>query len=220
MEKLSRPRRSPTPPAKAIRVVAIGISTGGPEALLHFVPTIPLDIGVPILVVQHIQPGFLTMVVRRLDLERNRRWRADQPGVVRIAEEGERIKPGFVYFAPDHTHLTLSGKHVRLRSEPANTLHRPSVDILFTSVAHEFPGACLGVVMTGMGEDGLIGAAALSRAGGYLVAQDEATAAVYGMPKAVADAGLVNMVTPVGELVPRIVTLINASRRNAAKADD
>jgi two-component system chemotaxis response regulator CheB len=183
--------RRPTLVRRPASVVAIGASTGGPPALLAVLRELPADYPLPVLVVQHIGSGFSESLVSWL--QRN----ASIP--VGLAEEGALAKPG-VWFAPDDAHLLLDpSMEITFDRETREGAHRPSVDALFTSVAEAAGEEAIGVVLTGMGRDGAQGVTALREAGGYVIAQDEQTAAVFGMPRAAAEAGA-DLVLPLGEI--------------------
>jgi two-component system chemotaxis response regulator CheB len=216
IKEASRPRRTgplpsmPTPaapPAKIgeprltqkIDLVAIGISTGGPPALQALLPQLPADFPVPVLVVQHMPPGFTRSLAERLDKLSGVR--------VKEAEQGEKLDPATVYIAPAGWHLTVKvearGTFVQLiDSSDSKTWHKPSVDVLMASVAMTFGPRALGLIMTGMGNDGTAGAGAMKRAGAPIWAQDEESCVVYGMPRAVFESGVVDKVLP----LPRIAT--------------
>lgn len=179
------PRRAPPPQSTAGRgraaaVIGIGASTGGPPVLEAIFEELPGDFAVPVLAVQHMAPGFIDGFVRWLD------QKLALP--VGVAVAGARAEAG-IWFAPDGHHLVLteSGRFA-LEDEPEGP-HRPSVDSLLGSLAESFAGEAVAVVLTGMGRDGAAGAAALRRAGGLVIAQDEASSVVYGMPRAVAEEG-------------------------------
>ena len=170
-------------------LVAIGASTGGPAALYRILtdlrPTFPL----PILVTQHIACGFVDGMIRWLD--------AAAPLKVKLAKHGEPLQPSTVYVADDNHHLTvLPNRTIALTEDPAVDGHRPSATVLFRSVADAFGPKALAVVLTGMGRDGTDGLGAVQRAGGLVLAQDEPSSAVFGMPKAAIDAGVTNLVLP------------------------
>jgi two-component system, chemotaxis family, protein-glutamate methylesterase/glutaminase len=178
-------------------LVAIGASTGGPPALEAVLACLPADFPLPVVVVQHISAGFLEGLVRWLD--------GRVPLPVRVAEEGQRATPG-IWFAPDGAHLLVeSSLRFSLDRETVSGSHRPSVDMLFESVAASAGEESVGVVLTGMGRDGAAGTEAIRSAGGLVVAQDEGTSAVYGMPRAAADAGA-DLVLPLEEIGPTIRT--------------
>jgi two-component system chemotaxis response regulator CheB len=175
---------------RPFRVVGIGASTGGPPALIEVLRDLPADYPLPVLVVQHIAPGFGGGLVRWLEQH--------VPPPVRIAAEGERARPG-IWFAPDDRHLTMDASmRFSLQAEGEGSL-RPSVDVLFKSLAKAAGGEAAGVVLTGMGHDGGAGVEAMRAAGGLVIAQDEATSAVFGMPRVAVEAGA-DLVMPVGEV--------------------
>jgi two-component system chemotaxis response regulator CheB len=193
------------------RLIAIGISTGGPFALQHVLPALPADLPVPVAIVQHMPPHFTRSLAERLNtLSRLR---------VVEAEPGMRLEPGLVVIAAGGRHLTFragpSGVTVATPDEPSTTLHRPSVDVMFQSANEAFGGRVLAAVMTGMGRDGLEGARLIKRAGGRLLAQDEPSCVVYGMPRAVVEAGLADAVLPLDSLA---AALAHAVARPAAPA--
>jgi len=202
-----------------VSLVAIGSSTGGPNALAQLLPTIPHDFPVPILIVQHMPPAFTRFLAQRLT------GLCHLP--VEEAEEGDVVKPGKISVAPGGYHLVVKGREPQTRMHitqdaPENSC-RPSVDVLFRSVAQTFAGRTLGVVLTGMGQDGLRGCEALASVGGEIIVQDEATSVVWGMPGFVAREGLADAVLPIAAVGPHIVqrvlarrTLAGASRYIAA----
>jgi two-component system chemotaxis response regulator CheB len=190
-------------PASALRVIAIGVSTGGPNALAAIIPELPVGFGVPILVVQHMPAMFTNLLAKRLN--------AQSAVTVVEARGGEALQAGSVYIAPGHAHLIVErrGRQVFtvLSQAPPQHSCRPSVDVLFRSVAGAFGAGALGVVLTGMGRDGVEGSEELARAGARILVQDEATSVVWGMPGLVAKTGLADRVLPLwaiaGELVRR-----------------
>jgi two-component system chemotaxis response regulator CheB len=179
-------------------LVAIGASTGGPPALEAVLACLPADFPLPVVVVQHISAGFLEGLVQ---------WLGGRvPLPVRVAEERQRATPG-IWFAPDGAHLLVeSSLRFTLDWETVSGSHRPSVDMLFESVAASAGEESVGVVLTGMGRDGAAGTEAIRSAGGLVVAQDEGTSAVYGMPRAAAEAGA-DVVLPLDEIGPTVRTV-------------
>ncbi len=171
---------------KDLRAVVLAISTGGPFALLHMLPKLPKDFPLGIAVVQHMPPRFTQTLADRID--------SLSEVYVKEAEEGEPMEPGKVLIAPGGHHLTLvsngTGPRAHISLEPSNTLYRPCADIMMNSAVHAMQGPLLAIVMTGMGKDGLEGARAVKQTGGVVMAQNEETCVVYGMPKAVVDDGL------------------------------
>ncbi len=173
------PRRAPS------RIVAIGISTGGPQALQYMLPQLPADFPGSIVVVQHMPENFTEMFARRLDEICSLQ--------VKEAQSGDLLRPGRVLICPGSRHLKAKrlplGDVAILSDDPAVNGHRPSADVLFRSVAEEFGPRSLAVLMTGMGEDGAAGMGAVKAAGGMTIAQSEESCVVYGMPKAAIDRG-------------------------------
>lgn len=169
------------------RVVAIGASTGGPATLRSIFAAMPGDLDAPVLVTQHISTGFSDGMVNW--------WNAAGPLRAKIAEDGEPLANGTIYVAPDDHHLTVSPSFaVAISDAPPSGGHRPSASVMFRSAAERFGSRTLAVILTGMGRDGVDGLAEVRRAGGSVCAQDEASCAVFGMPKAAIDAGLVDFI--------------------------
>lgn len=209
---VERRRYLAQPRAKAVHeavfeCVAIGTSTGGPVALSHIIPRMPADFPAPIVIVQHMPAGFTRPLADRLN--------AQSALDVHEAEDGMRLRPGLVVIARAgrqmELHRTGGGVEVVLRTDGASSLHVPSVDYLTRQVTQAYGRASLGVILTGMGADGVAGLRELKAAGGYVVGQDEASCVVYGMPRAAAIAGLVDRVASLAEMPAVICTLANAS---------
>lgn len=182
--------------------IAIGSSTGGPDALRRVLPLLPADLSVPIFIVQHMPVKFAESLARRLD--------ELTPFPVHLAETGMLVEPGHCYFAPGGLHLTAvkrsRGMVCRLVDEPPRHGCRPSVDVLLESLVDCYGERMVATILTGMGSDGLEGCRAVKAAGGAVVAQDQESCAVYGMPKAVVTAGLADVVLPldtIGEVLSR-----------------
>lgn len=189
-------------------VAAIGVvaSTGGPAALAAVLGGLPADLGASILVVQHLPSGFAPRLARWLD--------GVSPLTVSIASEGELLAPGRVLIAADDRHLTIDGRRrVRLLPGPPIGGHRPSGTRLLTSLADELGARAAGVVLTGMGRDGADGLLALRRAGGRTLVQDEATSAVYGMPRAALETQAAEMSVPLDGIAASLLALAGRSRR-------
>ncbi|UWZ35640.1 chemotaxis-specific protein-glutamate methyltransferase CheB [Dactylosporangium roseum] len=191
-----------TPRAGAVDVVTIGCSTGGPDALTTVVRALPASLPVPVVVVQHMPPVFTKMFAERLD----------RTAALNVVEAtGDMIvKAGTVYIAPGDFHLEVyrRGAEVvtKLNTGPPENFCRPAVDVLFRSVGRVYGGATLAIVLTGMGQDGKRGAEQLRSAGAEIVAQDEATSVVWGMPGAVAQAGLAHAVLPLGDIANHLIS--------------
>lgn len=192
-------------PAASQKVIAIGASTGGVEALREVLAVLPPDIP-PILVAQHMPPGFTETFARRLD------------SICRItvkqADDGEVVRTGAAYIAPGGRHLTLARRGVgyvlRVTDDPPVNRHRPSVDTLFRSVARTAGRQAIGVMLTGMGADGADAMLEMSRAGAFTIAQDEASCVVFGMPRQAIAMGGVRQVMPLGEIAERLLALATA----------
>ncbi|HWH96721.1 MAG TPA: chemotaxis protein CheB [Baekduia sp.] len=185
-------------PDRQVQAVAIGTSTGGPPALTSVLADLPTDFPIPVLVVQHIAPGFTAGLVEWLD------DRVALP--VRFATAQAVARPG-IWFAPDHVHLGVeAGLRFCLDATTRRGRHRPSVDMLFDSLAEVVGDGAVGVVLTGMGRDGAEGVAAIRSAGGLVIAQDEPTSAVFGMPRAAIEAGA-DLVLPLDDIGPALRTL-------------
>ncbi len=200
------------PPARPtdarIDVVAIGVSTGGPNALAELLPALPGTLPVPIVIVQHMPPVFTRMLANRL----NGRCALK----VIEAEGGELLIPGRVHIAAGGQHLTLVRQGTSVvtvaTDDPPENSCRPAVDVLFRSVAALYGPSVLSVVLTGMGQDGLRGAEAIRVAGGQVLAQDEASSVVWGMPGFVARAGLADAVLPLDALAAEISRRVAVGR--------
>lgn len=186
------------PPAE---MVLIGISTGGPAALARVLPQLPADLGVPIFIVQHMPAQFTISLAKSLD-----KVCAIQ---VKEAEHGEEAKPDVAYIAPGGKQFKL-GKDLRgkvvikITDDPPENNCKPSADYLFRSAAHNFPGRCCAVIMTGMGTDGTSGLKLIKRNLARVIAQDEASCVVFGMPKEAIAAGVVDIVVPLEEIAVEI----------------
>jgi two-component system chemotaxis response regulator CheB len=189
-------------PHEALRLLAIGASTGGIHALATLFQALPRRIGAPILVTQHLPAAFMPVFARQLAVAAQRE--------ALVAEEGMRLLPDRIILAPGDAHLSIdpnvTGPVVRLIRAPAASGCMPSLDPMFEAAASLFGPAALGVVLTGMGRDGLRGASRLVAAGGAVLAQDEASSAVWGMPRAVLEAGLCAAVLPPDRLARRIAS--------------
>lgn len=195
------------------RLIAIGASTGGTEAIRAVLSEIPAT-APGIVVVQHMPESFTPSFAKRLD------------GLCRIrvkeAENGDRILPGHAYIAPGHSHLQVRRRGADYvcelsRGAPVNR-HRPSVDVLFDSVAEQVGSRAVAALLTGMGKDGAKGMLAIYKAGGYTIAQDEATCVVYGMPREAVVLGGVHETAALGQIAARLVASLLCRERAAARA--
>lgn len=200
------PAGSAARPTGRVDVVAIGVSTGGPDALTQVVSALPAGFPVPIVVTQHMPPVFTQLFAQRLDGKSRLR--------VAEARNGDMLEPGKILIAPGDYHMRLvkkgGGVGVALDQGPQENYCRPAVDPMFRSVPEVYGGNALAVIMTGMGHDGYRGAEHVLHAGGSLIVQDEATSVVWGMPGAAVAAGLQCDVLPLGKLAEAIVGRVNA----------
>jgi two-component system chemotaxis response regulator CheB len=189
------------------RVVAIGVSTGGPNALGAILPEFPSGFPLPVLLVQHMPPLFTRLLAERLH--------ATCRLPVEEAKQGERVEAGRILIAPGDFHMKVApdggGARVCLDQSPPLNSCRPAVDALFTSVGEVYGGAVLAVILTGMGQDGLRGVEILKAQGANVLAQDEASSVVWGMPGAVVNAGLADRVLPLDQVVPEILRVTGAA---------
>jgi len=209
----ARPQPLPSDPPV---VLAIGVSTGGPAALDLFLPALPAGFPLPVLIVQHMPEVFTRLFAERL----NTRCRL----AVREAEEGDAVNPGTIYIARGNWHLEVT---VPARRGAAHTLHltqaplenhcRPAVDVLFRSVAAVYASGVLAIILTGMGSDGLAGCRVIRDRGGCVFAQDQASSVIWGMPGAVANAGLAHKVLPLTQIVPEILRLAAKTPSEASR---
>ena len=197
-----------------IDIVAIGISTGGPNALAELIPALPADFPVPIVIVQHMPPLFTKLLAERLGSKSSIR--------VREGSVGEPLTAGSVIIAPGNQHMVVersaAGHHIGLNQGPLENSCRPAADVLFRSVSENFGAGVLAVVMTGMGQDGLHGCEAVRERGGHVFVQDEKSSIVWGMPGFVAEAGLADEILPLNQLAPAIVRTVRVGRDPARAA--
>ncbi len=205
-------RRAPLNPV--IDVVAIGTSTGGPNALARVIPCISAGFPVPVVVVQHMPPTFTRFLAQRLAVS------SQIP--VEECHGDEFLEPGCVWIAPGDYHMVIrrQGARIRLATHqgPAENSCRPSVDVLFRSVADVYGSGVLAIVMTGMGQDGLRGAEKIHDVGGQILVQDEESSVVWGMPGFIAQAGLADAVLPLEQIGPHFVRKVLQSQRESLHA--
>lgn len=186
-----------------VKLVALGTSTGGPRALQAVIPLLPADLPCGVVVVQHMPAGFTKSLAERLNTL--------SKVTVKEAEDHDIIKPGHVYIAPGNYHMTIKGngssREIALNQDPPLASHRPAVDIMFDSVV-QYGRDVVSVILTGMGCDGAAGMKKIKQSGGYIIAESSETCVVYGMPKAVVEAGIADEVVPVQQVAGAIVKAV------------
>jgi two-component system chemotaxis response regulator CheB len=197
--------------ANAYGVLAIGASTGGPNALAEVLAGVPNTFPIPIVIVQHMPPMFTRLLAERLSATSSLR--------VREARGGETIEPGEAWIAPGDHHMIVSrhagGVRLGLHQAAHENSCRPAVDVLFRSIADVYGATALAVVLTGMGQDGLRGAQEIHDAGGVVLAQDEASSVVWGMPGLVAKTGIAHAVVPLAEMHLEILRRVSRARASS-----
>lgn len=190
---------------RRVGIVSVGTSTGGPKALQEIITRLPKNFPAPIVIAQHMPPNFTGPFAERL----NQLSQIE----VREAVEGEPLKPGVALIAPGRGHMRVVRARgietvISISENKEDFIYRPSVDALMSSVAEYYPGRALGVILTGMGNDGLKGLINLKKTGGRIFAQDEESCVVYGMPKAVVDAGIADKVLSLDEMAGEIINSV------------
>ena len=196
------PKRTEPAGTHRFDIVVIGISTGGPQALRDLIPRLPKTFPVPIAIVLHMPVGYTLMYAKRLD----------EVSALQVVEagEGDPVRAGMVFIAPAGRHLLLTrgtnGEAItHLAMQPSDTPHRPAVDVLFRSAADVYGGRVLGIIMTGMGNDGLLGSAHIKALGGTIVTEAESSCVVYGLPRAVVEANLSDLSAPLTGMAAAIM---------------
>ena len=191
------------PQAFKPQIIAVGSSTGGPQALSNFFSGLKAPLEVPMVVTQHMPPMFTKLLAGHLA-------RLSKVPITE-AVEGEAVENGHVYLAPGDYHLTVAAergkKVIRLNQDPPENFCRPALDVMLRSVVHSYDSSILTVILTGMGSDGRKGAEAVVESGGVVIAQDQATSVVWGMPGAVATAGLCSAVLPLEDVAPAVMRI-------------
>jgi two-component system chemotaxis response regulator CheB len=197
-----------TPSTVTPAVIAIGSSTGGPQALFTVLSSLPPTVKQPILITQHMPPTFTTILAQHLARIGNR---PAGEGV-----DGEPVVPGRIYLAPGDFHMKVeargAGRVIRLLKDPPENFCRPAVDPMLRSLSDVYGAAVLCVILTGMGSDGAKGGAVVTGAGGTVVAQDEASSVVWGMPGAAAAAGICSAILPVADIATHVARLAGGGR--------
>lgn len=202
---LHRPVKTATEEKKTVglcRVVAIGVSTGGPQALTSLLSGLPANFPAAIVIVQHMTAGFIDGLADWL--------RSNTALNICVAKAGERLKNSTVYLAPDTYNLRMSeGPTIILSEPPVKMTHVPSIDVMMKSVAEVHGPRAIGVILTGMGRDGVDGIIEIKKAGGMTIAQDEKSSAVFGMNKLAIDSGCVDIVAPIDKIAQELIRLVS-----------
>lgn len=201
---LRAPRFTPAPRATPLRprVMVIGSSTGGPRALLQVLERLPKNFPLPIVIAQHMPPQFTAAMAK---------WLADHCALDIVeATDGMPLKPGRAHVGPGGMQFRIQNGCAKISPDQGESLYKPSVDVLADSAAANFGGQALALMLTGMGNDGMKGFVKLKQAGAYVIAQDQASSAVWGMPRAVAEAGAADEVLPASEIGKRVNVLVGA----------
>ncbi len=193
-------------PSSKSEIVGIGISTGGPNALSQMIPMLPANLNVPVLIVQHMPPMFTASLAASLDKK--------SALSIKEAEDGEKILPGTVYIAPGGKQMKIVAdadgisRKIKITDDPPENSCKPAVDYLFRSIAQHYVGRSTGVIMTGMGSDGTKGLVKIKENGGIIIAQEEKSCTVYGMPKEPIESGLADVVAPLSRIAGEIVKTV------------
>ena len=205
-QKVTASSTHPTPPIRReplrkVNLVAVGSSAGGPTALTALLAALPADFPAAIVIVQHVDKQFTEGLTT---------WFATHTKLqVRVAQEGDSLQPGIVYLAGRDRHLVLtSPSQIGYVAQPTDTSYCPSVDVFFKSLARNWRGRAIGVLLTGMGRDGAEGLKALREAGHYTIAQDKRTSAVYGMPKAAVELDAAREILALDKIAPRLTNIL------------
>jgi len=197
-----RPAAQARPVGPVARIVAIGVSTGGPQTLMGILPQLPANLAAPVMIVQHMPEGFTRTFAERLDQACML--------AVKEAEDGDALGNGRAYLAPGGSHMTVTrGRTIRISKEPYDTLHKPSVDVMMESVINVFGASAIGVLLTGMGKDGAESMVKLRRRGGHTIAESAQTAIVYGMPREAVELGGAEFVLPADRVAEQLVALVD-----------
>lgn len=187
------------------RIIGIASSTGGPKTVRKILSKLPVNFPIPIVIVQHISDGFTKGLVDW--------WDTECPIKIQEGKDGERLREGIVYVSPSFVHMTVTkGGRIKLEDTPPVGGHKPSANVLLTSVAEAYPQSAIGIILTGMGDDGAIGIKAIKESGGFTIAQDELSCAIFGMPKVAIEMGVVDKVVPLDEMSDEIIRRVMYAR--------
>lgn len=195
----------PSPPLTKeemrFKIIAIASSTGGPKTVRNILSKLPPDFPIPIVIVQHISDGFTKGLVDW--------WNNECEIEIQEAKDGERLRKGVVYVSPSFVHMTVTKNgRIKLEDSPPVGGHKPSANVLLSSVAEAYPQSAIGIILTGMGDDGAIGIKAIKEAGGFTIAQDEESCAIFGMPKVAIEMGVVDKVISLDAIPDEIMRRI------------
>jgi len=180
------------------KIIGIASSTGGPKTVRKILSKLPVDFPIPIVIVQHISEGFTKGLVD---------WWNDECALeVQEGKDGEKLCNGVVYVSPSFVHMTVTKNgRIRLEDTPPVGGHKPAANVLLSSVAEAYPQTAIGIILTGMGDDGAIGIKAIKDAGGFTIAEDEVSCAIFGMPKVAIEMGVIDKVLPLDEIADEII---------------
>lgn len=180
------------------KIVGIASSTGGPKTIKKILCKLPPDFPIPIVIVQHISQGFTKGLVDW--------WNTECALEIKEGKDGEKLCNGVVYVSPSFVHMTVTKNgRVKLEDTPPVGGHKPSANVLLSSIAQAYPQSAIGIILTGMGDDGAIGIKAIKEAGGFTIAEDESSCAIFGMPKVAIEMGVVDKVMPSDEIADEII---------------
>jgi len=207
-EKLQQVEPIPETMRAGRQIVVIGSSTGGPRALYEIVPKLPADFPAAVLIVQHMARGFTKLLAERMN-------RVSSLSV-KEAEDGDKVLAGHVYIAPSNYHMIVVSEEekeiIKLHQGPTRNNVRPAADVTMESVGRLYRSNCVAVVLTGMGRDGTQGATVISKNGGKVLAEDKSSCVVFGMPKSVIEAGVVDGVYPITSMSTQILRMVQANK--------
>lgn len=183
-----------------MKVIAIGSSSGGPKALSELVVSFPKDFDACVVILQHLPLIFTQTMTERLN--------SISQIPVSLVKNGETLKKSHIYVVPGGFNFFVTSPNLQVYLLKATSINKPSINMGFASMAETFGPELIGVILTGMGQDGTRGATLIKELGGMIIAQDEESSAIYGMPKSIVDAGLVNEILPLNEIGPRLLELV------------
>jgi len=200
-KKEKKPLPIPTIPPQErenFKIIGIASSTGGPKTVRKILSKLPVDFPIPIVIVQHISEGFIKGLVDW--------WNNECAIQIQEGRDGEKLRNGVVYVSPSFVHMTVTKNgRIKLEDTPPVGGHKPAANVLLSSVAEAFPKTSIGIILTGMGDDGALGIKAIKDRGGFTIAEDEASCAIFGMPKVAIEMGVIDKVLPLDEIADEII---------------